>query len=231
MTALAFGVIWRYCQLKDGACTASQETLSEKIGITTRALFTHVEILIANGYLEKSSQTGQTVTYRDTGKAGMKITIMGGVEPNSEGSERRSEGVRTTFRGGKNVVPTSILIKKQYKKSGAIAPDAATSQPDYTDWQREFLSTFGAHRFRNNIQAHTVREWPDKYTLDVLRSGLKWAANAGMGLGQAVSALDRALPNWGKPKPGGNGSKPAKSDPLMEEIQRRKELLKNGKPI
>ena len=62
MTSAVFGVIWRHCQMFKGECTASQDTLSQKIGITTRALQKHLERLVESEYLEKRGRVLFTET-------------------------------------------------------------------------------------------------------------------------------------------------------------------------
>ena len=75
MTALVFGVIWRYCQLKDGKCTASQETLANKIGVKRQTFFRHAKLLVENGYLESNTKRGLGIEYTDTGKANLSFKV------------------------------------------------------------------------------------------------------------------------------------------------------------
>ena len=91
MTALVFGVIWRYCQLKKCKCDASHETLSEKIGIDRRSLLRHTKVLIDNGYLRKETNKGIGTTYFDTGKANLRQKVTGGMTESHTGYDRESQ--------------------------------------------------------------------------------------------------------------------------------------------
>jgi DNA-binding MarR family transcriptional regulator len=75
-TAAVFGVIWRYCQMEDGVCHASLETIAKKLGIGRSTVCKHLKILVEKNYLKKGkTQKGMPITYIDTGKAGMRITV------------------------------------------------------------------------------------------------------------------------------------------------------------
>ena len=52
MGALVFGVIWRYCQMRDGTCHASYETLAGEIGVTEKTIRNHVAKLTKNGLIK-----------------------------------------------------------------------------------------------------------------------------------------------------------------------------------
>ena len=77
-----------------------------------------------------------------------------------------------------------------------------------SDVQRFFLESLGAKRFHNATQRHAVAELERIYGPDKLHEAITWAAEKGMSMGNAVSALKQALPKWGKPKPGRNGRRP-----------------------
>ncbi|MCH8877793.1 MAG: helix-turn-helix domain-containing protein [Chloroflexi bacterium] len=51
MGALVYGVIWRYCQMRDGACHATHETLAQELGIGESTVRRHVENLRDAQYL------------------------------------------------------------------------------------------------------------------------------------------------------------------------------------
>ena len=77
MCAGVFGVIWRYCQMSDGKCTASQSKIAEKIGLSTRTVQRCAEKLISAGYLSSVVKEGMGVEYYDTGLAGLRIQVSG----------------------------------------------------------------------------------------------------------------------------------------------------------
>jgi len=72
VTAAVFGAIWRYCQMRDGVCRASYETLARRLGINRRTVIRRVQLLVAEGYLRALSP-GQERRPRllvDTGRVG-----------------------------------------------------------------------------------------------------------------------------------------------------------------
>ena len=50
-TAAVYGVVWRYCQMRDAACHGSYETLAAEIGIHRNTVTSHIEILRDARYL------------------------------------------------------------------------------------------------------------------------------------------------------------------------------------
>ena len=77
MCAGVFGVIWRYCQMGDGKCTASQSRLAEKLGVNVRTIQRCAEKLVTAGYLRVIVKKGVGVEYYDTGLAGLRIQVSG----------------------------------------------------------------------------------------------------------------------------------------------------------
>lgn len=77
VAAMVFGVVWRYCQLKDNKCTASQETMASKIGIKRQTFNRNIKTLVENGYLIAETKDGIGVTYWDTGKANLSLKVTG----------------------------------------------------------------------------------------------------------------------------------------------------------
>lgn len=77
MRAAVFGRIWRYCQMKDGICRASLETLSDGLGVDRATVMRHAKALAEDGYLEDTTPNlrNQPHIYRDTGKASIRIAI------------------------------------------------------------------------------------------------------------------------------------------------------------
>jgi len=103
MTALVFGAIWRFCQMRNNECTASHDTLAALIGVDRRTILNHANKLVINGYLSEVKRLGEPSTYRDTGKAAMVIRLTFGSQA-TPGCERGSqvvqeEGVNAVHRG------------------------------------------------------------------------------------------------------------------------------------
>lgn len=77
--AVIFGKIWRFCQMADGECWASQERIASELGISRHTVLDAIKALITKGYIEEVESTQRrTNTYRDTGKAGIKISLTAG---------------------------------------------------------------------------------------------------------------------------------------------------------
>jgi hypothetical protein len=82
-SAIVFGRIWRYCQMIDGVCKASQETIADDLGLSRATINKHIEVLVMNGYLQDITPNlvGHPHKYKDTGKAGLSINITAKEEP------------------------------------------------------------------------------------------------------------------------------------------------------
>ena len=104
--ANVFGVIWRYCQMSDGKCTASQSKLAEKLGVSVHTVQRHAERLINSGYLRAVVKDGIGIEYYDTGKAGLRIQVTGynNKEPTSSTTNDTENNLR------QNVAPTYAKI-------------------------------------------------------------------------------------------------------------------------
>lgn len=106
MCAGVFGMIWRYCQMSDGKCTASQGRLAEKLGVSVHTVQRHAERLINSGYLRAVVKDGIGIEYYDTGKAGLRIQVIGynNKEPTSSTTNDTENNLR------QNVAPTYAKI-------------------------------------------------------------------------------------------------------------------------
>ena len=98
MEAAVFGAIWRYCQMADGVCWASQETIGERLGITRRTTLKMINKLLGAGYLidRTPDLVGKTHTYADSGKASIRVTIEG-VKNLHKGCENNSQVLGNIF--------------------------------------------------------------------------------------------------------------------------------------
>ena len=80
--AVIFGKVWRYCQMSDGKCWASQERIADELGLSRHCVLDNIKLLIERGYLTDTTpgenDQRRTNIYRDTGKAGMQITVTAG---------------------------------------------------------------------------------------------------------------------------------------------------------
>lgn len=90
-------------------------------------------------------------------------------------------------------------------KSEQELPEVEKPPPkvEYTPFQRDFLAYFNAKRFKNPTQFNTIASLTEQYGETELKALAEWAANKGMGLGQAIPAIKSALTN---PKRHKNGA-------------------------
>lgn len=77
--ALVFGAVWRYCQLEDGVCKASLETIGKMIGVDKATVQRHVVVLCEDGYLRDLTPglRHRPHVYAETGKIVMRSKIEG----------------------------------------------------------------------------------------------------------------------------------------------------------
>ena len=64
LTALIYGMVWRYCQHPSGECTASQRRMGERMKVSTRTITRKLSKLVDAGYLECEEREGMTNIYR-----------------------------------------------------------------------------------------------------------------------------------------------------------------------
>jgi len=83
VTAAVFGKVWRYCQMSDGVCKASQERLARELNMNRVTVNQHIDILVKAGYLKDKTPSlhGRPHEYADTGKANLSISITGNAKP------------------------------------------------------------------------------------------------------------------------------------------------------
>ena len=76
-SALVFGKVWRYCQMSDGVCKASQDRIGRELRMSRATVNAHISKLTEAGYLEDMTPDllGLPHKYRDTGKANLSISL------------------------------------------------------------------------------------------------------------------------------------------------------------
>ena len=126
LTALVFGVIWRYCQMENGECTASQSTMAGLLGIKRQTFMRHADLLAESGYLEKQTISGIGVIYNDTGKANLLLKVTRGVIKSDTGCNSNGH-VPVIKSDTKIVFKDSIKNNNKaleiYRKVTGLTPD------------------------------------------------------------------------------------------------------------
>jgi hypothetical protein len=77
VSAAVFGKAWRYCQMSDGVCKASQDRLADELGLSRATVNAHLAKLTQAGYLKDLTPDllGVPHQYADTGKANLSISL------------------------------------------------------------------------------------------------------------------------------------------------------------
>jgi hypothetical protein len=114
VTALVWGRIWRYCQMRDGICRAKIETIAAELGMSDRTIFRHVDPLVADGYLKDVTPDlkNRPHIYADTGKIRIRISV--------EATMTESQGTMTESQSHPDRESDEESIKKESKKKDMV---------------------------------------------------------------------------------------------------------------
>jgi DnaD/phage-associated family protein len=76
-TALVWGKIWRYCQMKDEVCKAAIKRLADELGLSDDTIGKHIKLLEKGGYIKDLTPEvrHKPHEYVDTGKLKLKINL------------------------------------------------------------------------------------------------------------------------------------------------------------
>jgi DNA-binding Lrp family transcriptional regulator len=91
--AAVFGRMWRYCQMSDNVCKASQETIATDLGLSRMTVSQHIATLVRDGYLADLTPDvrNRPHIYADTGKVTLQSSITAGsAQPPAEGGVKKS---------------------------------------------------------------------------------------------------------------------------------------------
>jgi len=105
-TAAVFGRIWRFCQMEEGVCRASQETIGDSIGVSAKTVQRHAQRLCALDYLEDLTPTlkGAPHIYRDTRKLQALQVELGQNDLTQVRSESPNSPVAESYELGRKVL-------------------------------------------------------------------------------------------------------------------------------
>ena len=92
---------------------------------------------------------------------------------------------------------------REEKPYGADAPaEIPEKKPEpLSDGQVQFLKAFGAKQFKTHVQREAVLKLETTYGAPKLAECAAWASKRGMNMGAAVISIEKAIKNWGVPKP------------------------------
>jgi DnaD/phage-associated family protein len=77
ITAVVFGKMWRYCQMENGVCQATIDKIAGGIGLSRQTIIDHIKILEDKKYILDTTPElrNRPHTYKDTGKAGLRLEL------------------------------------------------------------------------------------------------------------------------------------------------------------
>jgi DnaD/phage-associated family protein len=162
MSAVVFGKAWRYCQMIDGVCKASQDRLAQELGLSRATINSHLAKLTESGYLEDMTPNllGLPHQYRDTGKANLSInltaTCQKSLQPPVKNFDTKKVVKETSKEINVNEEKRAKILKSLYQENiGAVVPmlldefrEAAKFYPD-SSWYKDAFEIAVKNNARN----------------------------------------------------------------------------------
>ena len=185
MCAGVFGVIWRYCQMSDGKCTASQSKLAEKLGVSVHTVQRHAERLINSGYLRAVVKDGIGVEYYDTGKAGLRIQVSGysNKEPLSsttfDSENNLRQNVATTYAKMSQPPTPNLDTKKEVKidlkeTATAAVSETAKQNSDVAEVFKVYEQEIGMiTSFVRDDLLDALEQYPKEWIIEAIKEAAK----------------------------------------------------------
>jgi DnaD/phage-associated family protein len=176
MTAAVFGKMWRYCQMEDGVCKASQERLAAELGITRPTVNAHICKLIEAGYIVDKTPTlaGAPHVYADTGKAGLSISFTAKQQPVKE--------FDTTCKNALQQPVKEFYTKKELRDS-------------LTDLNKDPIAQkLSDHKCRFNPNSGVIIQgWKDDFPDEIILRAIDDAASRGK---CSIPYIEQILITW-----------------------------------
>jgi hypothetical protein len=128
MTALVYGIVWRYCQMGDQVCRASKETIATHADISPKTVQRHLHKLVEKGYLEDTTPDWKHKPhiYKDTGKVQINGLVEARLAGRSESPTSKVGGSESPTKVGQKVPlgGSESLTKKESRDSPRIEFDS-----------------------------------------------------------------------------------------------------------
>ena len=193
MPAVAYGAVWRYCQMEDGVCKASMAKIARRIGVDRATVHRHIKALCEAGYLKDLTPERRNCPhiYADTGRAKIKglLAVESSVaESNSklqtvaecDSSEKLLQSAPPTVAEKPMKIPIKRPSKANERKFDSNFPscDFSTETEEDDDFtseaiaitidklSRKFADT--GHLSANITQAHNLWDRTGMYEEDFL---------------------------------------------------------------
>ena len=244
-----FGVIWRYCQMGDGKCTASQSRIAEKLGLSVSTVKRCAEKLVEAGYLRSNVKKGVGVEYYDTGLAGLRIQVSGYTYHEVKNNQALSEPAHTELptQLTESYLPSShratkIDIKKDLKDTTAAVNDEPNENLEAAKVFKAYEQEIGMlTAFTREEVLDAIEHYPHDWIIEAIKEAAKnnvrkWSYARAILESWKVNGYKtdvRSKKQNGKSKQGGSKSylSPELQKMMDDEKEKRKKLYGgvNGK--
>lgn len=172
MTALVFGRMWQYCNMRDGVCKASLERIGRDLEVSGVTVMRHAEKLVADGYLIDTTPERRNAPheYVDGRRVEMKSSLTAGM----------TESKPTVIKSKPTVIKSQLI--KQDNTNINNAPKG-----DLVDLE---LSKLPAISIRKAIHDYFMlnTNWETKYN----RQWMEWAVENGV----TAEQIQKAAETW-----------------------------------
>jgi DNA-binding Lrp family transcriptional regulator len=220
-TAAVFGRMWRYCQMQDGVCRATLDTIASELNVSKMTIIRHIETLVYDGFLKDTTpdRKNKPHVYADTGKVamynkfGMALTV---TESESKSTLTESDSALTSSDSQSHTESLEDSKKKQSKKvkEGATKPAA----PRANDFPSNVLYREVTERYPSKANWHDVLKFIDGVSQRLGRQPVKedllpfYSAWCGMGWNNnSINWLEYAVKGVMPGKQNGKGYAPAQT--------------------
>jgi DnaD/phage-associated family protein len=217
MPAVVFGRMWRFCQMEDGVCKATLETIAEGIGIDRATVQRHAKVLCDSGYLTDLTPDlrNRPHVYADTGKAGLKVSISGIAQSNVDKSHVAQRNVTIAQRNA-DVADSNAHVAQSYMNK-VLKKDSKTEEK-----KEEGAGSNIFTAYQNNIGMVTPMiadslkdletEYPPEWIVEAIQIAVENNARRLKYISAILDRWKREGKDEGK-KPGKNGKQPAALNP------------------
>jgi DnaD/phage-associated family protein len=131
-TALVWGKVWRYCQMKDGVCKAAIDRLAKELNMSDVTVGKHIQLLEDGKYIKDLTPDvrNKPHEYIDTGKLKLRITIFMEEEEGTKkfGTEKLGSDYQKTWH--EESTTTTSLFSAYENNIGPITTMVADSLQD-----------------------------------------------------------------------------------------------------
>ncbi len=149
VTAIVFGTVWRYCQMKDRVCKASLEEIARASGFSKMTVVRHLKTLVSGGYLKDLTPNlrDKPHIYADTGKARITASINAeddgvtesytGVSESDSGSNRKlpQESHKVTLGVTESQLSKTLLRDSLRDKDDDVVVEGSENFSNFSDFE------------------------------------------------------------------------------------------------